>query len=76
MSSKKRLEPIEEVLLAKLKAQMLNSLEGSFKNSKLLIKTQRETIEHLQLKLKNSEKKVQHFCSGKSKTNLFNLFKD
>ena len=65
MSSKKRLEPIEEVLLAKLKAQMLNSLEGSFKNSKLLIKTQRETIEHLQLKLKNSEKKFNTFAQVK-----------
>ncbi len=58
-------EAIEDVLLSKLKEEMLIALTESFTNSKLFIKTQRETIESLQLKLKQSEEKFSNFAKVK-----------
>jgi hypothetical protein len=58
-------EAIEDVLLSKLKEEMLSALTESFTNSKLFVKTQRETIESLQLKLKQSEEKFSNFAKVK-----------
>jgi hypothetical protein len=58
-------EAIEDVLLSKLKEEMLIALTESFANSKLFIKTQRETIESLQVKLKQSEEKFKNFAKVK-----------